>query len=267
MSMKVFVVMRKITRSVAIVLGLALIAACATVDPSTPARVSVSGEMIEGSIYSIETVVLGGFEQTITIRGVDATNPVLLHLHGGPGMPSAPWASWRDFYRALEEHFVVVHWDQRGAGKSYHREMTADDMQIEDFVQDTLELSDILRERFAHEKIFLWGHSWGSGLGFEVLRVRTDPYYAFFASAVRPRWDESQRLVYELVLGLAREAGDTDAVEKLTAIQPFDPSNPDHVALRGAYLSKYRVGDFRTEGLEEEWHKSETTLTKIPIVS
>ena len=253
MVMKEFILIRKIARWLAIVLGMALTAACASVDPYTPARVTVNGEQIEGSIYSIETVVLGGVEQTITIRGVDATNPVLLHLHGGPGMPSAPWASWRDFYRALEEHFVVVHWDQRGAGKSYHQGMTADDVQIEDFVQDTLQLSDILRERFAQERIFLWGHSWGSGLGFEVLRVRTDPYYAFFASAVRPTWDESQRLGYKLVLGLARETGDTDAVEELTAIQPFDPSNADHLAMRGTYLSRYRVGDFRTEGLEEEW--------------
>ena len=93
----------------------------------------------------------------------------------------------------------------------------------------------------------------GSGLGFEVLRADTEPYYAFFASAVRPNWRDSQVLGYNLVLQIAREAGDEKAVEALSAIQPFEPTNPEHVAVRGKYLSQYRVGDFRTEGLEDAW--------------
>jgi len=242
-----------VVRWLSVIGGVVLLVACASADPYTPPRATVAGEAREGSIYAIETVLLGGIEQVITIRGVDATNPVLLYLHGGPGVPSAPWASWRDYYQALEEHFVLVHWDQRGAGRSYHQGMTAEDVQIEDFVRDTLELTRLLRDRFAQEKIFLWGHSWGSGLGFEVLRVESDPYYAFFASGVRPTWVESQKRGYELVLDLARAAGDEQAVEELSAIAPFEPSNPEHVALRAKYLSQYRVGDFHTERLGEEW--------------
>jgi len=241
------------TRWFPAIASLALVVACASVDPYTPPRVALDGEAAEGSVFSIETVVLGGLEQTITIRGVDATNPVLLHLHGGPGMPSAPWASWGDYYEELEDHFVFVHWDQRGAGKSFYRGLTADDVRIEDFVKDTLELSQILRDRFKQEKIFLWGHSWGSGLGFEVLRVDSDPFYAFFASGVRPTWEESQKRGYELVLELARNAKDEKVIAEMTAIEPFDANNPEHVALRGKYLSKYRVGDFHTEGLEDAW--------------
>ena len=29
---------------------------------------------------------------------------------------------------------------------------------------------------------FPWGHSWGSGLGFETLRVNTEPFHAFFTA-------------------------------------------------------------------------------------
>jgi pimeloyl-ACP methyl ester carboxylesterase len=74
---------------------------------------------LPGSIAVIETITLGGVEQTVTIRGADTSKPVLLHLHGGPGMPSSPWATWNDYYADLEENFVLVHWDQRGAGKSF----------------------------------------------------------------------------------------------------------------------------------------------------
>jgi alpha-beta hydrolase superfamily lysophospholipase len=66
-------------------------------------------------------------------------------------------------------------------------------MHMEDFVSDTLELTDILRERFGQDKIFLSGHSWGSGLGFEVLQVNSEPYYAFIATTVRNDWHSIRR--------------------------------------------------------------------------
>ena len=55
----------------------------------TPPITGADGNEIPGSIAAIETVTLGGFEQTITLRRVDTTNPVLLFLHGGPGVADA----------------------------------------------------------------------------------------------------------------------------------------------------------------------------------
>jgi pimeloyl-ACP methyl ester carboxylesterase len=168
-------------------------------------------------------------------------------------MPSSPWATWNNVHADLEANFVFVHWDQRGAGKSYSENLTVDDMHIENFVSDTLELTDILRERFDQDKIFLWGHSWGSGLGFETLRVNAEPYYAYIASAVRPDWNSTQEMGYEKVLEIARQANDTEAIQSLESIQPFDPTNPDHVGMKDQLLSQYLVGDFHTEGLDEAW--------------
>jgi pimeloyl-ACP methyl ester carboxylesterase len=220
---------------------------------STPPITDAQGNEIPGSIAVIETVTLGGVEQTITIRGVDTTNPVVLFLHGGPGMPSSPWATWNGYYATLEEHFVLVHWDQRGAGKSYSKDLTADDMRLSNFINDTLELTDILRKRLGQDKIFLWGHSWGSGLGFETLRVNAEPYHAFIAIAVRPDWDSTNQMGYEKVLEMAREANDAKAIESLESIQPFDPRNVEHLRVKNELLSQYRIGDFYTEGLEDAW--------------
>jgi pimeloyl-ACP methyl ester carboxylesterase len=219
----------------------------------TPPITDAEGNEIPGSIAVIETATLGGVEQTVTIRGADTTKPVLLFLHGGPGMPSSPWATWNNVHADLERNFVLVHWDQRGAGKSFSEALTPEDMHLENFVSDTLELTNILRERFDQDKILLWGHSWGSGLGFETLRVNSELYHAFIASAVRPDWNSTQEMGYEKVLEIAHQANDTEAIQSLESIQPFDPTNPDHVAIRGQFLSQYLVGDFHTEGLEEAW--------------
>jgi pimeloyl-ACP methyl ester carboxylesterase len=250
-------IIKRILRTVGVLSILAILisaGACATIEAYTPPITDAGGAAIPGSVNTIETVMLGGVAQTITIRGVDRTKPVLLHLHGGPGLPSSPWATWSGYYADLEANFVLVHWDQRGAGKSFSKDLSADDMHAADFVNDTLELTNLLRERFDQDKIFLWGHSWGSGLGFETLRVDSEPYYAFFASSVRPQWNRSQEMGYELLLRLVTEAEDADSMEALTALRPFNAGNREHLEVTSRIQSQYLVGNFHTEGLEEQFY-------------
>ena len=73
-----------------------------------------------GSIYPIdrkEQVLLGDLKQTIHIWGTRRRNPVLLILHGGPGVPNRHGIAKR--HLDLTDAFTVVAWDQRGIGGSY----------------------------------------------------------------------------------------------------------------------------------------------------
>ena len=124
----------------------------------------VAPEGIERS----EMVRIDGIDQFVTIRGTDRRNPVLLILHGGPGLPEAAFAWWNT--RALEEYFVVVEWDQRGSGKTYLKndpKVVAPTMKPERFIEDTEEMVAWLRKDLGKDKIFLLGHSWGSYIGLE----------------------------------------------------------------------------------------------------
>jgi len=116
-----------------------------------------------GSIASLEQVELGGIKQWILIRGYDTSNPMLVFLHGGPGMPAMYLA--HAFQRPLEEDFIVVQWDRRGAGKTFSDSLMPEDLSVSQLLSDTRELVEYLRSRFDVDKIYLAGHSFGSYLG------------------------------------------------------------------------------------------------------
>ena len=84
---------------------------------ATPPILDENGKPLPGSIAILEKVTLNGTDQWITIRGHDATKPILLHL--GMGGPGGGGFATRSLFEPLEEHFVVVSWDEPGTGKSY----------------------------------------------------------------------------------------------------------------------------------------------------
>lgn len=107
-------------------------------------------------------ITIGGIEQWVTIRGQDRDNPVLLFLHGGPGDVTNPWSF--ALFAPWEQHFTVVQWDQRGAGRTLRRngESVASTMTIARITQDGIELAEYLRKYLGKEKIIVVGHSFGT---------------------------------------------------------------------------------------------------------
>ncbi len=173
------------------------------------------------TIASLERMRLGGVTQWLTVRGHDAANPLLLYVHGGPGNPDL--GTIRSFVPELEERFVVVHWNQRGGGKSYSREVTDEHMTMARFVADLEELSEHLLERFDRRKLFLVGHSWGTALCMRLLIRRPELVAAYVGvNQVVDRREEELR-AYRACLERARELGNAKAVAQLEALgEPQD---------------------------------------------
>ncbi len=195
-------------------------------------------------IESLESVTLGGVDQSILLRGRNRDDPVLLFLHGGPGVPEMPAA--RDFGLRLEEAFVVVHWDQRGAGKSCSPGVPDESIHLEPILADTLELVDLLRDRFGVEKIYLVGHSWGSVLGILAVKRHPDRFHAYVGIGQVVDMQENEEISYRFVVDRAKAEGNEEALKALSAIHP---PYPDREALmtQRAWLGHYR-GDFHAGG-------------------
>jgi pimeloyl-ACP methyl ester carboxylesterase len=169
-------------------------------------------------LESLERITLGGIDQWILIRAEDRSKPVLLWLHGGPGSPTMPLASQHD--AELVKHFVVVHWDQRGAGKSYSPNIPQSTMVVDQFVSDTYELTQLLVERFDVPQIYLVGHSWGSQVGMRTIARHPDLYYAFVGLGQYVNSVEADAVGYQFAVDQAVSGDNQKAQRELQAIGP-----------------------------------------------
>lgn len=179
---------------------------------TTPPITDAQGNPLPGSIASLETVDLNGSQQWISIRGKDTSKPVLLFLAGGPG--GSQLATARFALGGLEDHFVVVNWDQPGAGKSFDS-VTRSTLTPERYIQDAHALIEVLRERFGEEKIYLVGESWGSALGVMLVQRYPELFHAFIGTGQMVAFLENDLMCYQFATNWAEERGDTAKLNKL----------------------------------------------------
>ncbi len=120
-------------------------------------------------------VAIGGIEQWVTIHGNDSPKPVLLFLHGGPGSTMSQYDD--AIYGDWKKDFILVQWDQRGAGRTFGKNVPDDydenywienPLTVAQMTDDGIALAEYLIERLQKEKIILLGTSWGSILGTKM---------------------------------------------------------------------------------------------------
>jgi pimeloyl-ACP methyl ester carboxylesterase len=170
-------------------------------------------------------VQLGGAKQWIMLRGQDRRAPILLFLHGGPGSPisSIVWS----YQRPWEDFFLVVHWDQRGFGRSYDPSQATrltGTLNKEQVIADAIELIEMLRRQFGQQKIILVGQSWGTVLTLEIARRRPDLLYAAVTQGLAVNWLESPRILYRSMLSEAERTGDSAEARRLRDVGPLPPA-------------------------------------------
>lgn len=182
-------------------------------DPIT----TTAGEKIPGSISLIDTVRLGGLKQYMIIRGVDSTKPVMLFVHGGPGGPEI--GMMKETNQSIENDFVMVYWEQRGAGKSYDPNVPPETMNLEQFILDAGALSQYLIKRFKKDKIYIMGHSWGSLLAILTANRYPDYYNAYFGVGQIGHQFKGELVSFEWVKRQAQQRNDKNAITELSKLK------------------------------------------------
>jgi pimeloyl-ACP methyl ester carboxylesterase len=175
-----------------------------------------------GGVDILESVRIGGIDQWIHIRGENANNPVLLFIHGGPGIGFIALAG--TFQRPWEKYFTVVQWDQRGAGKTYarnDRELQRRTMSVARMQQDALEVANYLRTRFTRDTIIVVGASWGTVLGLWLAHEHPDVVAAYVGVGQFVDAKQNEQMAYDDALAMARAQHRADAIGALEGLRPF----------------------------------------------
>jgi proline iminopeptidase len=205
-------------------LGFLAAAGCATAGQSLG-----DGPIDEGAWTTIN-----GVEQWVAIRGKSLRNPVLLFLHGGPGLGIA--TSMR-LFDAWTDDFTMVLWDQPGGGATGAKHL-ADQGELtpDRFARDGIALAEQLRKRFGKRKIVLMGISWGTHLGVEMARRRPD-FFSVYVGTAQTTGRDARVVGYRMALEKMRERGNTAAVAALERVGPPPYSKLEDFLVRQQYTN------------------------------
>ena len=201
--------------------------------------------------YAINTncdISVNGDSQNIRILSTDENNPVILFVHGGPGVcdRSMVIPNQKEY---LADDFTMVCWDQRMAGKSYRRKKAKGRMDLDQQVEDLNDVVDHLCRKFNKEKIYIVGHSWGSVLSCLFLLKHPEHIKAYVGMGQFVNGPKNEELSYDFVLDYARKHGNKKAVRDLEKIgRPVGGlyrGGLDALMVQRNYMTKFGGGTYK----------------------
>lgn len=204
-------------------------------------RSVVDGPCRNGRAIKVR-VPVNGVEQGMFLEVGRKDSPVLLFLHGGPGMPEY-WLNRRHPTR-MSEAFTVAWWEQRGAGLSYSPGIPVTTMTTEQHIADTLEVARYLCDRFGVEKVHLMAHSWGSAIGLQAAARAPELFHSYIGMAQVTHQIASEQEAYGFMLEQYVARGDHRMVRRLkrAPVTGEAPLPRRYEALRDAAMHRLGVG-------------------------
>lgn len=192
---------------------------------------------IEGnnSISELKQIEVNGTKLDLMIRGNNQDAPILLFVHGGPANSEIPYVT--KYQDLLEQSFVVVHYDQRGSGKSYHFTEEYNEYCIQDYVEDLAAVTDYLRERFGKEKVILAAHSFGTYISTLTANKYPEKYTAYIGIGQMADIQESEIDSLNFCIKKAKEKGNEKDYKYLQSIRE-EVESQTRITPR-AYVRKY----------------------------
>lgn len=179
-----------------------------------------SGNVARNSIATVETRLINSHPHGFVIRGENIDNPVLLHLHGGPGQ-SDFFVYFREEFKKLEKLFTICYFEQRGAGKSYLPNIDPKTMTLDQLVEDAHAMANYLLTRFNKRKIFVLGHSWGTTLGSFLVNKYPENFYAYIGIGQMADQLTSEVLSLQFIKDEAQRRGkEEDIIETSKLVMP-----------------------------------------------
>jgi pimeloyl-ACP methyl ester carboxylesterase len=169
------------------------------------------------TIDTLEALQLGNTTQWIRIRGTAASNPVLLLIQQGPGLPMINEVRRFEKVLGLEKDFTVVYWDQRGCGRSLRGQGSGATITLDLMVSDAVSLLALVRDRFG-TRPHVAGFSLGATIGAYAAARRPDLIASLVAVGTDIDGVAAGNSAYDFALSAARQRDNKGAIRQLEAI-------------------------------------------------
>lgn len=186
----------------------------------------------ENSISELRKVDINGANLEVMIRGSNRNNPILIFVHGGPCCSEIPYV--RKYQEELEKDFTIVHYDQRGSGKSYKFGEDYSTVTAATHMDDLIALTEYIKEYLEKEQVILIGHSYGTYIATLSVAQRPDLYQAYVGIGQMSNTIESELSSLEKCITAAENEKDAAYLKSLeTAISGGESITPR------SYVRKY----------------------------
>lgn len=189
----------------------------------------------ENSISELKQVEINGTHHELMIRGHDKHNPIIIFVHGGPGVSEIPYVT--KYQKQLENNFTIVHYDQRASGKSYHFGENYANLSTDLLVDDLLALTDYIATRFNQKKVILAGHSFGTYIGIQAAERAPEKYEAYIGIGQMSDIQESEWDGLQFTISQAASSGNSDDLEYLQGLT--DKVKSGEMLTPRKYVRKY----------------------------
>lgn len=201
-------------------------------------------------------VRIGGIDQYISLKGVKH-HPIVLYLHGGPG--AAASAHSDKITGSLEQDFLVIHWDQRGAGNTLKTNGLTQPPTWAVMQSDADALLAYVLNTFHRKQLILVANSWGTTLAFHL--AETHPKQISTLVAISPLVSllSSQKSQNKMLIKHYRKHKNRTAVKQLQSINiPYQGAGD--MAIQFRWLSAYQGHPIKEDDFKsylqffEQWY-------------
>lgn len=129
----------------------------------------------------------------------------MLMMHGGPGLDHTYFLPWFD---ALCEQLEIIYYDHRCNGRS-ERPQSMAEISHDTWIAD----ADALRAQLGHDRIILFGHSYGGALALEYALKYGDHLAGLVLCCTAPVFD-----YMDVILGNAQARGTAEQLKAIEAV-------------------------------------------------
>ena len=171
------------------------------------------------SFSHFEKITINDSLQHVLVRGKRTNAPLLIHVQAGPGLPMISEANKMEKLLHLEDHFLVVYWDQRGCGLSYNKNANPESISLAQMADDLIACTRLLLKKYQKSKAVIAGYSIGATTALMAAAKDSSLFSTIFAAGTDIDIPFADKYVLDFAMDRAVALNNKKWIKKIDALK------------------------------------------------